>query len=119
MRIKPSLIVRTLKRNECLIPTKANTLGIHRSTVYRWIKKAKSIHQSKLELSERGLKRKSTKPFVIHKVLSSQDEANIVSVRVNKQYTAEKIKKKLNLSVSVKTVHRTLKGKIQKATYRS
>lgn len=109
MRVKPHLIIRALKQNEHSVAAAVSILKIHRSTVYRWIRKAKSIHQSRLELSERGLKRKSTRPFIIRKALSSQDEANIVSVRIKKGYTAEKIKKKLNLSVCVKTVHRTLK----------
>ncbi len=109
MRVKPYLIIRTLKQNGYSVPAAVITLGIHRSTVYRWIRKAKSLHISSFGLSERKLQRKSTRPHTIHRALSSQDELNIVSVRVKKRYTAEKIKKKLNLRVCVKTVHRTLK----------
>ncbi len=109
MRVKPYLIIRTLKQNGYSVQVVVNSLGIHRSTVYRWIRKAKSLHIDKFGLSEKNLKRKSTRPHTIHRALSSQDEANIVSVRLKKRYTSEKIKKILNLTVSVKTIHRTLK----------
>lgn len=108
MRVKPYLIIRTFKKTRSASNT-AKMLGIHRVTVYRWIKKARSNHQSKFGLSERGLYRRSTRPYVVHKALSPQDEVNIVSLRIKKRYTSEKIKKILNLNVSVKTVHRTLK----------
>jgi transposase InsO family protein len=108
MRVKPYLIIRTFKKERSASRT-AKLLGIHRVTVYRWVKRAHSNHIQSFGLSERNLVRKSTRPNTIYKVLSSQDEANIVSVRLKKRYTAEKIKKILNLSVSVLTVHRTLK----------
>lgn len=107
MRVKPYQIIRTLKQNNYAVVKTAKLLSIHRVTVYRWIKKAKSLHQSKLGLSERGLKRKSTRPHTIHKALPVQDEANAVSLRVRKKYTAEKVKKKLGLSVHPRTLHRT------------
>lgn len=109
MRIKPYLIIRTLRLNSYSVSKTAIVLGIHRVTVYRWIIKARSIHQGKLGLSERGLKKKSTRPHTIHKSLTPQDEVNIVSLRTKKKYTSEKIKKKLGLSVSALTIHRTLK----------
>lgn len=107
MRVKPYLIIRTFKKNGSVSET-AKILGINRSTVYRWVMKARSNHQSKFGLSERGLYRKSTRPHTIHKALTPQDEVNIVSLRTKKRYTAEKIKKKLNFNVSSKTIHRTL-----------
>lgn len=109
MRVKPNLIIRTFKKNGYSASATASTLGIHKSTVYRWIKRAKSLHNSKFGLSERKLKRKSTRPHLIHRVLSHHDEANIVSLRIKKRYTAEKIKRRLKLNVSVLTIHRALK----------
>lgn len=109
MRVKPYLIIRTLKQNSYLVSAVVNILGIHRSTVYRWIRKAKSLYAGKLGLSEKRLKRKSTKPHTIHRALSPQDEVNIISLRNKKRYTAEKIKRKLRLPVSALTIHRTLK----------
>jgi transposase InsO family protein len=108
MRVKPYLIIRTLKREKSAFKT-AEILGIHYVTVYRWIKRARSNRIQGFGLSERNLLRKSTRPHNSYRALSPQDEVNIVSVRLKKGYTAEKIKKKLNLFVSVKTVHRTLK----------
>lgn len=107
MRVKPYSIIRTFKKLGSASET-ARILGIHRVTVYRWVRKARSNHQSKFGLSERSLHRKSTRPYTIHRALTPQDEVNIVSLRTKKRYTAEKIKKKLNLNVSVKTIHRTL-----------
>jgi transposase InsO family protein len=108
VRVKPYLIIRTFKKEKSVLNT-AGALGIHPATVYRWIKRARSNRSQSFGLSERNLLRRSTRPHAIHKALSPQDEANIVSVRIKKRYTAEKIKKKLGLSVSILTVHRTLK----------
>ncbi len=77
--------------------------------MYRWIRRAKSIHQGRFGLSEKGLRRKSTRPHTIYHALTTQDEVNIVSVRNKKRYTAEKIGRKLGLSVSSRTIHRVLK----------
>jgi transposase InsO family protein len=109
MRVKPYLIIRTLKQNGGSVCRTVELLGIHRATVYRWMKKAQSIHQSRFGLSERGLVRKSTKPYTIFHILTPQDEVNIVSLRMKKRYTASKIGKKLGLSVSSRTIHRVLK----------
>ena len=107
MRVKPSLIIRTFKENQSVFFT-AKTLSIHRATVYRWVKRARSFHSQTFGLSTRKLYRKSTRPHTIYRALSKQDEINIVSLRTKKKYTAEKIQKKLGLSVSYKTVHRAL-----------
>lgn len=108
MRVKPYLIIRACKHTGCAKDV-ARLLGIHRSTVYRWITKARSLHISTFGLSERNLTRKSTRPHTIYHVLTPQDEVNIVSLRNKKRYTAEKIGRKLALTVSSRTIHRTLK----------
>lgn len=107
MRVKPYLIIRTFKKNSSVAET-TRTLGIHRVTVWRWLKKSRSIRGQSFEYSEKHLYRKSTKPHITHKALTSQDEINIVSLRFQKRYTAEKIGKKLGLKVSSKTIHRAL-----------
>ena len=106
MRVKPYLIIRTLKQNGLDVDKTAKQLCMHRSTIYRWIKKARSLHQSNMALSEKGLVRKSTRPYTIKRALSAQEETNAVTLRVKKKYTAEKVKKKLNLSCHPKTLHR-------------
>lgn len=119
MRVKPYIIIRTLKNSKYSVAFTAHTLGIHRATVYRWIKKARSLNQSKLGLSERSLVRKSTRPRTVYHALSPQEEIQIVLVRVKKRYTAEKIKRILKLSVSPLTIHRVLKryNLIEKQSY--
>lgn len=109
MRVKPYLIIRILKQNRHSISKTVTILGVHRATIYRWKRRAKSLHQSRLALSEKGLSRRSTRPYTIHRALTPQEEHNSVSLRTKKKYTAEKIKKILGLTASVKTIHRTLK----------
>lgn len=106
MRVKPSLIIRTLKHIKRISKT-AQILGINRSTVYRWIKKARSI-RSRFELSERNLRRQSTRPHSIYQALSPHEESAIIKLREEKGYTAEKIGYVLKLSVSRNTIHRLL-----------
>lgn len=88
----------------------AKALGIHRSTVYRWIEKARSIH-SRLELSEKGLSRKSTKPNTIYTVINRKAESDIIRVREETGYAAIKIKGELKLKTGINTIHRFLARK--------
>lgn len=106
MRIKPYLIIRTFKKTLNVRDT-ASLLGIHGSTVYRWIERARSIH-SRLELSEKGLVRKSTKPHTIRKAINREEESDIIQVREETGYAAIKIKGELKLVAGVNTIHRFL-----------
>ncbi|MGH9987081.1 MAG: integrase core domain-containing protein [Nitrososphaeraceae archaeon] len=106
MRVKPYLIVRTFKRCYSVSST-ARLLGISRLTVYRWLKRARSPLKQ-IQYSERNLRRKSTCPHRIHRLLSPQEESAIITLREEKGYTAEKIKYVLKLSVSRNTIHRLL-----------
>lgn len=109
MRVKPYLIIRTFKKIGSVIDA-AKILGIHRSTVYRWLSKARSIH-SRLELSEKGLVRKSTKPHTIHTVINRKAEFDIIRVREETGYAAVKIKGELKLKTGINTIHRFLARK--------
>lgn len=109
MRVKPYLIIRVFKKT-LNVKDSASFLGIHRSTVYRWLSKARSIH-SRLKLSEKNLVRKSTKPHTVHKVLSPILESDIIRVREDTGYAAVKIKGELRLSCGVNTIHRFLGAK--------
>lgn len=109
MRVKPYLIIRTFKKTLHVKDT-AGLLRIHRSTVYRWVAKARSIH-SRFELSEKGLVRKSTKPHTIHKALSPSLESDIIRVREETGYAAVKIKGELKLVAGINTIHRFLARK--------
>jgi len=105
MRVKPKLIIATLNKGSSVFET-ASLLGIHRSTVYRWIKRARTYRG---RLTSRGLARKSTKPKTIHSALSLREIDLIIQERKKKKAMAEKIIKKLNLSCHPSTVHRLLK----------
>jgi len=83
-------------------------LGISRMTVYRWIKRGKSISQYTPTYIYQGLKRKSTKPHTIHKALSLKEESAIISLRKEEGYAAVKLKHELSLSAGVNTIHRLL-----------
>lgn len=109
MKPKPSDIITTLKTTGSVAAT-ARMLGIHRSTVYRWKRKARSAYRPQM-LVARGLTRKSTKPHRIHHKVSSALEFDIITLRKRKGYTAEKIRFVLKASVSPNTIHRILKRK--------
>src|SRR3989338_5699786 len=109
MRVKPLLIIRTFKKKGNAKDT-ASLLDIHKSTVYRWIEKARSIH-SRLELSEKNLVRKSTKPHTIHTAINRKAESDIIRVREETGYAAIKIKGELKLEAGINTIHRLLGAK--------
>lgn len=117
MRVKPYLIIRTFKKTGSAKDT-ASFLGIHRSTVYRWIERARSIH-SRFELSEKNLVRKSTKPHTIHFALSRKEGSDIIRVRNETGFTAVKIKGELKLSLGTNTIHRFLKQRKLLNEYRN
>lgn len=106
MRVKPKLIILTLKKNNLEVEKTAKDLGIHETTVYRWIKRAKTSYGS---LSSRHLERKSTRPHKIHYKLSFDAKQHITQVRFADHIGADKIKFLLKLEESVITVHRYLK----------
>lgn len=116
MRIEPYRIIRTLKRNDLRAGDAAKELGVHRSTIHRWAFRARQADGS---LSERGLKRRSTKPHRTEYALSISQKPAIISLREAKGYTSLKIKRYLNLKASAKTIERFLKkrGLIKEAGY--
>lgn len=83
-------------------------LHIHRSTVYRWKRKARAAYYPH-PLSTRGLVRHSTRPHIIHRIVSDHLESGIINVRKTTGYTAAKIRFVLGTSVSRSTIHRVLK----------
>lgn len=106
MKPKPSFIIKVLKATNSVSKT-ALTLDIHRSTVYRWKKKARASYRQH-PLSSRGLVRKSTRPHTLHRRVSLSLESDIISLRKTKGYTAEKIRFVLGVPVSRITIHRIL-----------
>lgn len=102
MRIKLGIIIQTFKKNRHDAGKTALELGIHRSTVYRWIKRARTYRGLLVSRAER----KSTKPKTIHFALSAKQQDDAIRARKVKGATAEKIVKKLSLPAHPSTVHR-------------
>lgn len=118
MRRKPKKIIETLKACNGSSAVAARELGVHRTTVWRWVRRAKTNASSYLGyLSTRNLQRKSTRPHTIHYALTREEESAIINLRKKKHSTAEKIKQKLNLSVHPSTIHRLVKKKGLVHTY--
>ena len=107
MRVKPYLIIRTFKKNGSVSST-SRELGIHRSTVYRWLTKLRKINGL---LSEKGLKRKSTKPQRVYHLLGTKEQSAIIKLREETGFSAVKIKGELSLPFGINTIHRLLKKK--------
>lgn len=107
MRIKPSLIIQLLNKGSSPTDVAAN-LGIHKATVYRWIKRARV---SPGKLSSRSLKRKSTRPKHIHFALSTSQKDLAIETRKQRGSMAEKIVKRLSLPCHPSTAHRLFKSK--------
>ncbi|KKR69529.1 MAG: integrase [Candidatus Woesebacteria bacterium GW2011_GWA2_40_7b] len=105
MRVKPKEIVRTYKRVGGVYKA-ASLLGVHPTTVYRWLKRAKTKVGT---ISSNNLKRKSTRPRNINKFeFSSSQKIEIERLRFDKGWMAEKIIKHLNINCHPKTLHRYL-----------
>jgi transposase InsO family protein len=110
MRIKPKKIIKTVKACGGNCGEAGLLLGLHRVTVWRWVRRAKTNSLSRIGyLSTTNLKRKSTRPHVVHHALTKDQESAIIKLRKEKKYTAEKLKKKLSLAVHPITIHRVLK----------
>src|SRR3990167_10724165 len=109
MRLNPNLITRTVKRNSLKIADTAKELGIHRSTVYRWIKRSKTLQRSKVVLISKGLKRLSTKPKTIHYKISVFEAEELIKIRERKHIGARKLVYVNSTSASWRTIHRLFK----------
>lgn len=116
MRKDIKLIIEMLKTSNGCINVTAQKLNLHRTTVWRWKKKGTSLYGN---LYWRGLKRKSTRPHIIHRIITSNDESAIITLKKTHGHTAEKIKHLLVLPYARNTIHRFLKrkGLVQKYGY--
>ncbi len=88
-------------------------LRIDRRTVKFWVTRGRSIH-NRLKINSRGLKRHSTKPKNIHKLLLPTQEERIVKLRENLGYGKEKLAieaKRIGIITSPSTAYRTIKSK--------
>lgn len=106
MRVNPKELIRRFKRLGNVNLT-ALELGIHRSTVHRWLRRAKVASG---RYSSHHLERKTTKPhFCQPPILKGQDLVPLCKLRRDTGWTAEKLVWELKLPVCSRTVHRVLR----------
>jgi IS30 family transposase len=109
MRVAIKEIIRSLKETGNVTKT-ARSLGIARSTVYRWKKRSARIYGYKTFLVWRGLKRKSTRPQKLYFSLSHNLKTEILRLKKERHFGPKKIKRHLGSKVSHMTIHRYLEG---------
>ena len=103
MKKKPSEIIQTFKATQSAAET-ARILGIHRMTVYRWIKRARTSYgYLKIHVS-----RHSTRPHHPVSKVSPSLEFGIITLRKETGFAAAKIKSLLEAPISRSTIHRVL-----------
>lgn len=117
MRVKVREIIKQFRALGS-VSLVAKELGIHRVTVWRWVKRAKTKAHDRIgSLSTIGLER--LKPGVKHpqRKLTIQQESAIISLREETGFAAVKIKGELQLGVGINTIHRLLQRKGLLNTY--
>lgn len=108
MRIKPGDIIQMYGCCWEDAEKTAEVLGIHRSTVYRWVRRGRSMDGY---IKHKGVRRTSTRPEVIHYALTYVQEEAVIRLHQQTRFTAEKLKKELHLSCGISTIKRLLKRK--------
>jgi transposase InsO family protein len=109
MRINPKEIIRSFKITGSVEET-AKACNIHKSTVYRWIKRSRST-LSRLAITFKHAVRKSTRPKHIPYALSPEECVRVRDLRHRSGWDARKIKYRLSLKASHMAVYRYLKRK--------
>lgn len=107
MRIQPSVIIQTYLQQEKSVRATSSLLGIHPSTIYRWIIRARSLSQGRLRTHR--IYRKSTRPHHPYQATSMETRRAICRLREHYGMGASRIRAVLKLSCGVNTVHRVLK----------
>ncbi len=108
-RIEVKEIIYSFKESNSITKT-SRDLGISRPTVYRWIKRAKSVH-NRLHLTTRGLRRRSTRPKTINYKISVLEAEKLIKIRSRKHVAARELAYVDGVSASWRTIHRLLKNK--------
>lgn len=107
MRKTPKEIISYFKKCGSVSKT-ATESGIHKTTVYRWLRRARSGWSNCLT---ENVRRKSTKPKTLKRKLSGEERCNIEKLRKERGFDSRKIVHMLSLKVSHMTVYRYLKRK--------
>ena len=110
MRHDPGKIIKIYKETGSIAKT-AEILGIHRTTVWRWLGRAGSEYLFGEPVYRiRGLKRKSTGPKKVREpALSGDEKVFVTDVRRTYGFCAEKIKAVTGLTCSSKSIEREMK----------
>lgn len=77
MRVKPENIIKTFKETNS-VSSIVRILGVHRSTIYRWIRRAKSPYG---HLKHKESKREFTKPKTIHNIFFTFVASNLLFLK--------------------------------------
>lgn len=101
MRVSIKEIVSTYKQTRNVSHT-ASILGIARSTVQRWLKRARSPYG---RLKYIGIHRLSTRPKTNSRIITPEMESQILSLKRTSHFGPKKIVKSLKLPISHMTVH--------------
>lgn len=107
MRVTVKEIVLTFKRTGNVSQT-ASLLGTSRSTTQRWLKRARGLTGY---LKYQGIKRLSTRPKNISRIITPKLEGQILFAKTTLHFGPKKIVKYLKLPVSHMVVHRLLTRK--------
>ncbi|MFA6095197.1 MAG: integrase core domain-containing protein [Candidatus Paceibacterota bacterium] len=107
MRKNPKEIIRSFKQTQSVEQT-ALDLGIHKVTVYRWIRRCRSV-LSRFRIAEKYAVRKSTKPKNVVYGLSNRQCIVVRALREKTGWDARKLRYALKLDTSHMTVYRYLK----------
>lgn len=105
MRKNPKEIICSFKNTRSVIST-AEAVGVHKTTVYRWLIRAKGGWSKHLK---ENVKRKLTTPKRIEYALSTNERIRIRELREKTDWDARKIKHVLKLEASHMAVYRYLK----------
>jgi len=107
MRTNPKEIIRSFKQNQSVSETAA-VCGVHKTTVYRWIKRSRSV-LSRLAITEKYAVRKSTKPKTPSYALSPTECVRVRTLRYKTQWDSRKLRYALKLEASHMAIYRYLK----------
>lgn len=111
-RIEIKEIILSFRQTQSVSVT-ARNLNIARTTVYRWIKKGRSISQGPYTptYAFKNLERASTKPKTIHYKVSFKEADTLIAIRNKKHVGARKLVYVSGSTASWRTIHRLLKRK--------
>lgn len=104
MRVEIKELVVTFRKKGNVTQT-ALDLGLSRSTVHRWLKRARGLTG---RLKYRGIRRLSTRPKTTYRLLTPEIERRILVAKQTLHFGPKKIAKYLKLPVSHMAVHRFL-----------